>query len=74
MTKDDLSGLGEIDVPTPPCKQGRTELLFERPDLSAHGRLREAEFFGCLRQVAVLGGEPEVIEVVVIQWPRHAGV
>ena len=54
-------GIGELNVPAGPVKQGYPELLFEPTDLVTQRWLRDVEALGSPAEVKLLGDGDEVL-------------
>lgn len=71
VPQDDHSRFGEVDRAAATDEEFGLERSFECANLGADGGLREAEFLRGGGEAAVLGGEPEVEKMVVVDGSGH---
>ncbi len=63
VAEEDAPRLGQRHPSRGSDEERRSELVLEAADLSAHGRLRDAESARCTSDVALLGDRHEVLDL-----------
>jgi methionyl aminopeptidase len=64
VTEKDLAGRQQLHAARAACEQIKTELVFERANLSAQWRLRDVQHAGCRACRAFIGDRDEVAQLV----------
>ena len=67
MVERDPAGLRQMQSPTATLEEGMTDLLLELSDLHRQRRLGQIQPLGGACEIAVMGDEPEIAQVIVVQ-------
>ena len=67
----DAAGFRRQQAPALRHQQRHAQGAFEQADLGADGLHRHAESLGRPREAALLGGDPEIVKVPIVQFGFH---